>query len=47
MRRGDGEAAVAAAKEIAKALRKQIELGRKLAAQCEDPVLKKKILGKY
>jgi bacterioferritin (cytochrome b1) len=42
--RGDPKAAAAAAKEVADLMNRQIELGRRLASQCEDPELKKKIL---
>ena len=44
MKRGDPKAAVQAAKTIAEGLHDQAALGRKLAEETDDPVLKKKIL---
>jgi len=44
VRRGDAKAAAAAARDVANQIAKQVALGRKLAAECDDPVLKKKIL---
>jgi len=44
VRAGDAKEAAAAAREVADQIQRQIELGRRLASQCEDPVLKKKIL---
>jgi len=44
VRRGDAAAAAAAAKELAMWIQRQVELGRRLAAECTDPALKKKIL---
>lgn len=44
IRRGDAKAAAQAAKEVSAMLQQQVALGRKLAEQCQDPVLRKKIL---
>jgi len=44
VRKGDPKAAAAAAKDVASSIERQVILGRKLAEQCDDPVLKKKIL---
>jgi hypothetical protein len=44
LKRGDAKEANDAASEIVKNMRRQAELGRKLAQQCPDPTLKKKIL---
>jgi len=44
VRDGNARDAAAAAREVAEMIQRQIELGRRLAQQCEDPVLKKKIL---
>ncbi len=45
LRRGDAKAAMAFANEVADILRKEAELGRRLAEQTSDPKLKKQILG--
>lgn len=44
VRRGDAKAAAAAARDVANQIAKQVAFGRRLAEECDDPVLKKKIL---